>query len=251
MYLKRRKIQDQTIVITSATDEIGKKLALIAAERGAQVVLAVRQDENVATLRDEIINKGGKVIFITTDISRPEDVIRLKDESLKAFGQINTWINNAGVHHYSSLMNGNILEERKLFDINFWGARLGSDMAITAMSDNGGVLINLGCEVSVAPQPLLGLYASAKHALKVFTDSLRCELKERMIPVDVCLVHPTDIQSKDPSAAAETILKCAEYPQREIYAGGPARLSAILDTFFPSVTDMMAESRMKELKKVT
>lgn len=249
MHLKRRKIEEQTIVITSAADEIGKRIVLFAAERGAQVVLAIRQDENFASLRDEIIYKGGKVIFVTADVSRAEDLARLKDEALKAFGEINTWINNAGVSFYSSLLMGDLVDERKLFDVNFWGARVGSDEAIKAMKETGGILINLGCEVSVTAQPQLGIYSSSKHALKAFTDSLRSELKDRKIPVDVCLIHPTEFESKDPAGAAETILKCAENPQREIYVGGPARLSAILDTFFPSVTDMMAEARLKELKR--
>lgn len=272
MNYRSMKIQDQVIVITGASSGIGRRTAVLAGERGARVVLGARSMKDLEEVRDEIISKGGKAIAVEMDVSEIKDIIKLKDEALNAFGEINTWINNAGVAIYGYLLDENIEDERKLFETNFWGARNGSDIAVKAMKEKGGVLINLGSEVSVAAQPLLGMYSSSKHALKAFTDALRCELRDRKIPVEVCLIRPTAIDTPfadhagnqldegspslpspmySPDVAAEAILRCAENPQRDVYVGGPARLSALLDTFFPKVKDMMAEARMKELKKGT
>lgn len=269
---KPKKLQDQTIVITGASSGIGLATAKMAAAKGARVVLAARNGEALDEIVKDITKAGGKAIAVTTDVSRFEEVSSLRDKALAEYGCIDTWINNAGTSIYGYLMDSDIEEEKKLFETNFWGARNGSILAVEEMKEKGGVLINLGSEVSVASQPLLGIYSATKHALKAYTEALRSELRDRNLPVEVCLVRPTAIDTPfpehganrldqgepslpspmyHPDVAAAAILKCAENPQRDVYVGGPARLSAILDTFFPQVKDMMAESQMKDLKKGT
>lgn len=252
---KPKPLSDQTIVITGASSGIGLATALMAARKGAKVALAARNGEALDETVKQILKEGGKAIAITTDVSNESEMKGLKEKVLREFGTIDTWINNAGTSIYGYLLDSDLTEEKKLFETNFWGARIGSLLAVEAMKEKGGVLINLGSEVSVAAQPLLGMYSASKHALKAFTEALRSELRDCDIPVEVCLVRPTAIdtpfsqQGLHPDAAAEAILKCAENPQRDVYVGGPARLSAILDTFFPKVKDMMAETKMKELKE--
>lgn len=269
---KPKPLKNQTIVITGASSGIGLATAFMAAKRGANVVLAARNGDALEKCVQKIQKEGGSALAVTTDVSNHEEMLNLREKALKKFGAIDTWINNAGTSIFGYLLESDIEEEKKLFETNFWGARIGSILAVESMKENGGVLINLGSEVSVAAQPLLGMYSATKHALKAFTDALRCELRDRNIPVEVCLVRPTAIDTPfaehgldrldtgepslpspmyHPDVAAEAILKCAENPQRDVYVGGPARLTAILDTFFPSVKDMMAETRMKELKEGT
>lgn len=253
-------LKRQTIVITGATSEIGLATARLAAGRGASVVIAARNGSELQKSANEMTARGWKVLPVVADVSKIEDLTRIRDEALTAFGKIDTWINNAGVSLYGYLMESDPVEERSLFEINFWGTRMGSSIAVEVMREKGGTLINMGSEASSAAQPLLGIYSASKHAVKGFTDALRVELKDRSIPVEVCLVRPTVIESPkaslpspvyDPDVAAEAILKCAVTPQRDVYVGGPARLSAILDTFFPKVKDIVSESRMKELRMGT
>jgi short-subunit dehydrogenase len=267
-----KKINEQTILITGASSGIGRATALLAAEKGAKIVLAARSEEDLKDVAEQITKIGSQALVVATDVSKKEDLENLREKAIAKFGHIDTWINNAGTSIYGYLLDADIEEERKLFETNFWGARIGSRLAVEAMKDNGGVIINLGSEVSVASQPLLGIYSASKHALKAFTDALRSELRDRNYPIEICLVRPTAIDTMfadhganrlpegepslpaplyQPEVAAEAILKCAEHPQRDVYVGGPARLSAILDTFFPKVKDMMAESSMKELRKGT
>jgi short-subunit dehydrogenase len=174
---RAKKLNQQTLVITGAPNEIEISTALKAGEKGANVVLAAR------------------------------------------------------------------------FDTNFWGARMGCHLPALAMKENGGVIINLGSEISVSSQPLREITSASKHALKVFTESFRVELRHEGIPVEVCLIRPSGRETSHPDVTATSILKCAEFPQRDVYVGGPARLSSILDTFFPKVIDMITEVRFKELKK--
>lgn len=245
---KARALNEQVIVITGASSAIGLATAKLAASKGAKVVLVETGRDEIDDVVDEINASGGSAIAVSANMSKIEDVVNLKNKTLQKFGRINTWINNAGSSLYGYLLESNIGEEKMLFETNFWSARNGSQIAVLAMEKEGGVLINLGSEVSVAAQPLLGMYSATKLAIKAFTDSLRSELRDKDIPVEVCLVRPTAMNT-DNEEAAMAILKCAENPQRDVYVGGPARLSAILDTFFPQVKDMMAETKMKEMKE--
>lgn len=245
---KPKALSDQTIVITGASSGIGLATAFLAAKKGANVVLAARNGEALDEAVKKIAKEGGKAFALTIDVSNENEMNNLKNKVIEKYGSIDTWINSAGTSIYGYLLDSDLEEEKKIFEINFWGARIGSILAVEAMKDKGGVLINLGSEVSVAAQPLLGIYSASKHALKVYTEALRSELRDCEIPIEVCLVRPTSIDTSFSDEAAEAILKCAENPQRDIYVGGPARLSAILDTFFPKVKDMMAETKMKELK---
>lgn len=262
-------IEKQTIVITGASSGIGWATAKLAASKGANVVIAASSGEELQKCADAMEGKGWRVLPVTVDVSQMEDLSRLRDEALAAFGQINTWINNAGLALYGHLMDGDLAEERKIFEINFWGTLMGSRIAVEEMAEKGGTLINIGCEASTASRPFLGIYSASKQAVRGLTDALRIELKDRNVPVEVCLIMPTAIEVPfiehttdrltqgapvlpslvdDPDVAARAILKCAVSPQRDVYVGGPARLSAILDTFFPKVKDIVAESRMKELR---
>jgi short-subunit dehydrogenase len=109
--------------------------------------------------------------------------------------------------------------------------------------------------VTVASQPLYGIYSASKLAVGAITEAFRSELRDRGIPIEVSLIRPTAIdlpqaveQYYSPDVCAEAILKCAENPQRDIFVGGPAKLSAIIETFFPHVKDMVTETKMKEMK---
>lgn len=270
---KPKLLKDQTIVITGATSGIGLSTARMGSEKGANVVLAARNEEELKRLEKEINGNGpGKALAVNCDVSNFEDLKNLVLAATQRFGRIDTWINNAGTSIYGYLMDSDINDEKKLFETNFWGARYGAQLAVEHMKEHGGVIINLGSEVSVAAQPLLGMYSASKHALKAFTEALRSELRDKNYPIEVCLIRPTAIDTPfadhglnrldqgepslpsplyHPDVAASAILKCAENPQRDVYVGGPARLSAIIDTFFPTVKDMMAETRMKELKEGT
>lgn len=269
---RMKPVSEQVMVLTGASSGIGLATARMAAERGAKVVLCSRNEDELRAATEDIRQKGGEAIFVVADVAVYEDLLRVKDEALKAYGRIDTWVNNAGTSLFGYLMDTPLEDERKLFETNFWGTRMGCQVAVDCMKDTGGTIINLGSEVSVAAQPLLGIYSATKHAVKAVTEALRSELRDRNIPIEVTLIRPTAIDTPfaehaknnladgepslpspmySPDVCAEAILKSAENPQRDVYVGGPAKLSAIIDTFFPQVKDMVAETRMKELKKGT
>lgn len=240
-------LDQQTIVITGATQGIGLYTAKIAAHLGAKVVMSSGNRDELKRSSYRLLEQGLKVHTVLTDVTRMEDQSRLMNETLNCFGQIDTWINSESRSISDPILIPHLENEKELFDVNFWGCRIGSSIAIEAMGQRGGTLINIGSEVSVTTDPLHGIYSASKRSIKSFTNSLRVEVKDRKLPVEICLVRPT----AELKVTAEAIIKCAVHPRRDVYVGGPARLSAILDTFFPGVIDIVSESKMKELRGVS
>jgi hypothetical protein len=148
-----------------------------------------------------------------------------------------------------------------MWDTNFWGVVYGSLAALPHLRKQGGALVNVGSEVSEAVAPLLGLYAASKHAVKGYTDALRMELEKAADPVQVTLVKPgaTDTpfakHAKNymdqepnlpspiyaPEVVGEVILHCAQYPEREMFAAGSARMHSLEEGLMPRVLDWVME----------
>jgi short-subunit dehydrogenase len=253
-----KKLKDQVIVITGASSGIGLATARMAAKHGARVVMAARNADDLNSAAEEIKANGGRAHAVPTDVADEAAVSRLGEAALLEFGTIDTWVNNAGLSIYGKLTDVPLADKRKLFDINFWGVVHGCRTAIRLMKHRGGVLINIGSEVSEIAIPLQGMYSASKHAVKGYTDALRVELEHDRIPIAVTLVKPSAINTPFPEHArnyledgvpslpppvyapetvAEAILHCAEKPVRDIFVGGAGRVQVAMSRVAPRLTD--------------
>lgn len=93
----QRKLAGKTIVIIGASSGLGKGAAIQLAEYRANVVIAAPREDLLNEVAKEIRNAGGNVLVVPMDISKPEDIQRLADATLKQYGKIDVWMNNAGV----------------------------------------------------------------------------------------------------------------------------------------------------------
>lgn len=253
-------LNEQVMVITGASSGIGLVTARHAARRGARVALVARNQHDLGEIVEGIRREGGRAIAIAADVSDVKEVERVGEETVAAFGRVDTWVNNAAVSMYGRLTEVPIGDMRQQMDINYWGQVYGSLTAVRIMTKRGGALINVGSALSDRAIPLQGNYCAAKHALKAFTDTLRMELEESGVPVSVTLVKPASIDTPffekartylptepqpvppvySPEVVAEVILTAATRPIRELTAGGAgAKLS--LARFAPRLADLYME----------
>jgi short-subunit dehydrogenase len=265
-----KRLKDQVLVITGASSGIGLATARMAAKRGARVVLAARQEEDLEAVTTEICAAGGRAIAVTTDVSDEAAVDRLGEAALLAFGTLDTWVNNAGLSIYGRLTTVPMADKRKLFDINFWGVVHGCRTAVRLMKGTGGVIINIGSEVADVAIPLQGMYSASKHAVKGYTDALRVELEHDHVPIAVTLVKPSATNTPFPEHArnyledgvpalpppvyapevvAEVILRCAERPVRDVIVGGSGRLQVAMGSIAPRLTDKYMQRTMFKQQK--
>jgi short-subunit dehydrogenase len=269
MGLSLKDISEQVMVITGATSGIGLTTARIAADRGARLVLAARNREALEKLCGEINSSGGKALYVAADVGVESDVKKIAAEALNQFGNIDTWVNNAGVSIYGKLLEVETDDFRRLFETNFWGIVYGSLIAARNLSLNGGAIINIGSTLSDRAIPIQGMYCASKHAVKGFTDALRMELEAEELPISVTLIKPSAIDTPykqhaksylevepqnpapvyAPETVAETILYCSQNPVRDVFVGAGGKMLSGLGKYAPRLTDIYMENMMIEGQK--
>jgi short-subunit dehydrogenase len=255
--MKLKKLDQQVMVITGATSGIGLATARKAAKAGAKLVLAARNEEALKWVVGELAHEGGEATHVVADVGDEKQVRRIALAELQRFGGFDTWVNNAGISIYGRTEEVQREDQRRLFDTNFWGVVHGSMVALEHLRERGGALINIGSEVSDVPLPLQGIYAASKHAVKGFTDSLRIELEQDDVPVSVTLIKPAAIDTMyvaharnylkvepslpppvyAPALVADAILYAAQFPQRDMYVGGAAKLASAMGRVAPRFLD--------------
>lgn len=266
--MKLKELPAQVIVITGATSGIGLATARMAAENGAKIVLAARNEDALHKLANEINESGGKAVYSVADVADEATLQKAADKAIAAFGRIDTWVNNAGGSIYGRIMDVPTEDLRRLFETNLWGVVNGSKIAVENLRENGGALINLGSEVSDIPLPLQSMYASSKHAVKGFTDGLRIEVEADGFPISVTLIKPTAINTPfatnarnylpyepqlpqplyAPDLVAEAILHCAQNPKRDFFVGGMAKLHSSFGTNAPRLNDKAMEMTIDSMQ---
>ena len=217
MKIKLKPIDRQVMVITGASSGIGRATADLAARSGATLVLVARSGDALAELSGDITQSGGEAMVVEADVGHREEVERVARSALQRFGQIDTWVNNAGISIYGRLDEVSDEDNRRLFDTNFWGVVYGSLAALPHLKRDGGALINVGSEVSDAYIPLQGMYSASKHAVKGFTDALRIEVQQLdKVPVAITLIQPTAVDTPFPQHARNYMDKEPKLPTPQI-----------------------------------
>ena len=172
--MNAQRLLGKTAIITGSSRGIGRAMAVACAQEGARVVVNGRNEDTRETAR-LISAKGGEALAVLGDVAKEEDVSRLVEETLKAFGTVDILINNAG---------GGVppqpIEEVDLavwdreIRVNLTGAFLCSRAVIGEMKKKRwGRIINMSSQAGRSSSELAGIiYASAKAGLLGLTRQL-------------------------------------------------------------------------------
>jgi short-subunit dehydrogenase len=256
-----KPLNQQVIVITGASSGIGLATAQDAARAGAKLVLVARSGDVLEAIVASLARQGREAIHVVADVADREQVQRVADAAIAHFGRIDTWANVAGTTIYGRIDQVSEADNRRLFDVNFWGMVNGSLAALPHLRRQGGALINVGSEASEIAIPLQGMYSASKHAVKGFTDALRIEIEQMDgAPVSITLIEPTAVNTPlpeharnyldrepklpspqlDPHRVAAAILQAATTPARDVKVGLMASLDTTMEKLVPGLVDKLA-----------
>jgi short-subunit dehydrogenase len=183
---------EKIIVLTGTSSGIGKELAGLLAAQGHQLVLAARREPELKALAKAV---GG--LAVVTDVTRREDVERLRDTALETHGRVEVWINNAGQGISRPVMDLSDEDLDSMMAVNVKSALYGMQAIIPHfMVRNSGHLINVSSFLARVPMASFrSAYSASKAALNSLTANLRMDLAESHPGVKVSLVMPGAVRT--------------------------------------------------------
>jgi short-subunit dehydrogenase len=133
--------------------------------------------------------ESGGVTMLTCDVTDETSVARLIDEVLARAGRIDLLVNNAGIGLLGGAEESSTVQAHALFDVNVFGVLRVTNAVLPIMRRQGnGRIINMSSILGLIPSPFNALYASTKHAIEGYSESLDHEL--RTFGIRVVLVEP-------------------------------------------------------------
>jgi short-subunit dehydrogenase len=177
---------DNVIILTGASEGIGRALALALAPQRPRLVLAARNLERLETLAEECRALGAEVMPVETDVTDAAQCRRLADNTVETFGRIDTLVANAGVTMWSrldELEDWSALE--KVMAVNYLGAAYCTMAALPYLRESRGRIVAVASIAGLTGVPERTGYSASKHAMVGFFDSLRIELEDTGVTVTV------------------------------------------------------------------
>lgn len=182
-----KRLEGKIALITGAGAGIGRACAELFAREGACVAIAEFDSATGEAACAQIVNEGGKAIFVKTDVSIPENVEEAVKRTVAAFGGLDILYNNVGG---STMQDGTVLtaafeEFRRKIDVDLFGTWLGCRYAIPEMiKRGGGSIINASSINALKGRPGRAAYTAAKGAITALTRSMAMDFAANQIRVN-------------------------------------------------------------------
>jgi len=172
-------LKGKTVVVTGGNSGIGAAIAEAAGRAGANVVIDyVAHPEATAELDREITAEGGEAIGVDADVSKVEDLQRLIDTAVKAYGRIDVMVNNAGIETRTSVLESTEADYDKVMAVNLKSAFFGTQLAAKQFiaQGGGGVVVNVSSVHEDWPMPGNTPYCVSKGGMRMLTRTAGVEL---------------------------------------------------------------------------
>jgi NAD(P)-dependent dehydrogenase (short-subunit alcohol dehydrogenase family) len=197
-------ITNQKILLTGASQGIGRALALFLAQEGAELALVARNDAALGLVVREIEGRGGRAWAITADLARPEVAAPVASQALEFMGQVDCLINVAGIQPpIGVFMDNDPSEWEHTVQVNLLApVRLLHAVLPDMVARRRGKIINFSGGGATAPRPNFSAYAASKAALVRFTETVAVELKPHNIQVNAVAPGAVNTQMLDEVIAA-------------------------------------------------
>lgn len=170
------EVSGRTAVITGAASGIGRESAIVLAEAGARTVISDIDEVGLCETADLVKRAGGEPIACPADVAQRGQIDDLADRAIAATGQIDIWVNVAGVILSRPILEVTDEDLDRLIAINLRGVFWGCAAAGRAMREQAsGSIINMSSGGGEAAVPGLSLYSMTKAGVNMLTRSVAKE----------------------------------------------------------------------------
>jgi NAD(P)-dependent dehydrogenase (short-subunit alcohol dehydrogenase family) len=249
----------RVVVITGAGAGIGRATARRFGADGDKVALLARGEEELEGAARDVEEAGGTALIVPTDVADPEAVEAAAERVERELGPIDVWVSNAMTTVFGFFDEIEPDEFRRATDVTYHGAVWSARSALRRMkARDRGTIVLVGSAMAYQGIPLQSPYCGAKHAIKGFFDSLRCELRDKGSKVHVTMVqlpghntpqfdhgrskmphHPQPVAPVyQPEVAARAIHFAAGARRRQVYVGLPTYYTVLGSKFAPWLAEL-------------
>ncbi len=187
--MARRNLSGLRVLVTGASQGIGRALAVEAARRGAKVLAVARSPQLLDELAQQVRQAGGIIETLTADVTRPEDRQAMLAAAQQHFGGLDVLINNAGIGATGHFMDSDPEVLRKIFETNFFALAETIRLFLPVLRQGRTpAIVNISSVLGKRALPARSLYSASKFAVAGFSEALRAELIKDGI--DVIVVSP-------------------------------------------------------------
>lgn len=180
-------LKGKNAVVTGSTSGIGLGMATALAKAGANVMLNGFGDaDEIEKTRSGLEKEAGtKVLYDGADMSKPEEIAALIDNTRGAFGQIDILVNNVGIQHVSPIEDFPPEKFEMIIKLNLSSAWYTIHNTVKEMKERGsGRIINLASAHGLVASPYKSAYVAAKHGILGLTKTIALETAEHGVTVN-------------------------------------------------------------------
>ena len=251
-------MKPEIAVITGASAGLGRAIAREFARHGAHLGLIARGRDGLEGARREVEQMGGRALALPCDVADPQALDRAATRVEAELGPIDVWVNNAFVGVFAEFQDVTPEEFRRVTEVTYLGQVWGTRAALQRLLPRDrGVIVSVGSALAYRSIPLQSAYCGAKHAIRGFLASLRCELIHRKSRIRITEVHMPALNTPQfrwvlnrmprkpqpvppifqPEVGARAVYYAAHHPRREFYVGRSAVMAIVANKLAPEVLD--------------
>jgi short-subunit dehydrogenase len=227
-------VEGKVVLLTGASEGIGKATAEFLGQKGAKVALAARSKDKL----DQLAAGLNDAFVIPVDMTDNEAITAMVEAVHQHYGRIDILINNAGQALMAPITDIKIEDFKKIMELNVYGPLHAMQEVIPIMkAQGGGMIVNISSNVSKMAIPGIGAYTTTKYALNGMTLTARAELaadnivvtlmhpgatstgfgKNAVVNSDAAFEPPAGMQYDTPEMVAEKIFEAIEQGPAEQY----------------------------------
>lgn len=180
-------LKGKVAIVTGGSKGIGNAIARRLSEEKMKVVINYHSDKEGAEETVEELKKvGGEAVAVQADVSSEKGIQDLLDAAVSHFGELDLWINNAGMENQVPTHELTLEDWNKVIDVNLTGVFLGSKAALNHFleHDKKGNIINLSSVHERIPWPTFAHYSASKGGVKLFNETIALEYAHKGIRVN-------------------------------------------------------------------